>query len=68
MRALAHLRFVVAFQNEANNLLQELVAPGRHRERAFLRRMLFLDVDTSGRGPSVALISHGFNERVDFPQ
>ncbi len=62
------LGFIVRFQNESDNLLQQFVRPTRKPERASLRRVLLLDIDASDWRPAIAFSTEACDDRIDFRQ
>ena len=66
MREVGELRLVVRFQNGADHVLQELIRPRRYAERPRFP-ILFRDVNSTHRGPSITFISKLIDNPVDFP-
>lgn len=65
MRMIAECRLEVGVQNHPDHFSEQFIRPDREAERTFLA-ILFGDGDASCWLPSVAFISQGFNDRVDF--
>jgi hypothetical protein len=60
------LRLVVGVQEHPDHLLEQLVRPRWHPERALLRRVFLLNVDAPRRGPSVPFRANDVDDGVDF--
>jgi hypothetical protein len=66
MRAIRELDVVVRLKQQTHNLRDQLVAPGRHAQRALPD--LLRDVDPPGRGPPVGLRTQSTDDPVDLGQ
>ena len=62
---IAELLLVVGFQKLPDDLLKELIRPGREAQRSELA-VLFGDVDAADWRPSVAFVPQIVNDLVDF--
>src|SRR5215469_5813321 len=57
VRTDAELRLVISFQHQPDNFLNELVAPSRYSQWAFLCRVFLLDIDAPDWFPVIPLVS-----------